>query len=140
MSRDMRARILVADDEESIRFVLRQALEAEGHQVSEVDERRRCTRGAPARESFDLAFLDIRMPGLDRARAAGPTSGTLGSETAAVIITAQSTLENAVEAMKRGALDYLVKPFSLLEATALADKALRKPSPAARGASRCGRR
>jgi two-component system nitrogen regulation response regulator GlnG len=123
MSRDMRARILVADDEESIRFVLRQALEAEGHEVTEAtsgDEALEALR----RDSFDLAFLDIRMPGpsglelLDHIQ-------TLGSETATVIITAQSTLENAVEAMKRGALDYLAKPFSLVEATALADKALR---------------
>jgi two-component system nitrogen regulation response regulator GlnG len=49
----------------------------------------------------------------------------LGSDTAIVIITAQNTFENAVEAMKRGALDYLVKPFGISEVTALVDKALR---------------
>ena len=71
---------------------------------------------------FELAFLDIRMPGrtglelLDQLRATG-------SSTAVVIITAQNTMDNAVEAMKRGALDYLVKPFSLAEVTALAQKA-----------------
>jgi len=117
------AKILVADDEDSIRFVLREALEAAGHEVSEVSD------GDSALEQlatgrFDLAFLDIRMPGqtglelLDRLSA-------MGSETAAVIVTAQNTMENAVEAMKRGALDYLVKPFSIAEATALAEKALR---------------
>ena len=73
---------------------------------------------------LELAFLDIRMPGptglelLDRLQA-------LGSETAVVIITAQNTFENAVEAMKRGALDYLVKPFSVAEVKALVAKALR---------------
>jgi len=123
MSKEARARILVADDEESIRFVLRQALEAEGHQVAEASSGDQALEALRS-QGFDLAFLDIRMPGpsglelLDHLK-------TLGSETAAVIITAQSTLENAVEAMKRGALDYLVKPFSLVEVTALAEKALR---------------
>ena len=49
----------------------------------------------------------------------------MGSETAVVVITAQNTLENAVEAMKRGALDYLVKPFQVAEVLALVEKALR---------------
>jgi two-component system nitrogen regulation response regulator GlnG len=117
------ARVLIADDEESIRFVLREALESAGHQVDAV------ANGDDALEAlagglYDLAFLDIRMPGpggldlLERLEA-------LGVETAAVIITAQNTMENAVEAMKRGALDYLVKPFSLATVATLAQKALR---------------
>ena len=120
---DDRARILIADDEESIRFVLREALESAGHQVHEVESGDAALE-ALASGRYDLAFLDIRMPGpsglelLDRIDA-------LGVDTAAVIITAQNTMENAVEAMKRGALDYLVKPFSLGAATALAEKALR---------------
>jgi len=118
-----RMRILVADDETSIRFVLREALEEAGHSVHEAQTGDEALE-ALASGNFDLAFLDIRMPGqsgldlLERLR-------TLGSETAAVIITAQNTMENAVEAMKRGALDYLVKPFSIVEVTALAEKARR---------------
>jgi two-component system nitrogen regulation response regulator GlnG len=113
----------VADDEESIRFVLRESLEAAGHQVHEV------TDGDTALQAlgggrYDLAFLDIRMPGLSGLELLEQLR-TVGSTTAVVIITAQNTFENAVEAMKRGALDYLVKPFSIAEATALADKALR---------------
>ncbi len=116
------AKILIVDDEQSIRFVLREALEAEGHSVEEAEDG---DRGLEKLKSghFDVAFLDIRMPGLtglellDQLRASG-------SETAAVIITAESTMENAVEAMKRGALDYLVKPFSLAEVAALAEKSL----------------
>lgn len=117
------ARILVADDEESIRFVLREALESEGHRVSEVADGV-AALAALESEDFDLAFLDIRMPGatglevLERAR-------TASNETSVVIITAQSTFENAVEAMKLGALDYLTKPFTLGEVQALAEKALR---------------
>ncbi len=117
------AKVLVADDEASIRFVLREALEEAGHEVVAVEGGDEAFE-ALASGSFQVAFLDIRMPGpsglelLDRVRA-------LGSDTAIVIITAQNTFENAVEAMKRGALDYLVKPFGISEVTALVDKALR---------------
>ncbi|RIK94613.1 MAG: two-component system response regulator [Proteobacteria bacterium] len=120
---ERQARVLVADDEASIRFVLREALEEAGHEVVDVDS------GEAAWErlaggGFDVAFLDIRMPEptglelLDRLRG-------VDSEVAVVVITAQNTMENAVEAMKRGALDYLVKPFQMVEVLALVEKALR---------------
>jgi two-component system nitrogen regulation response regulator GlnG len=117
------ARVLVADDEPGIRFVLREALEAEGYEVTDVDNGE-AALAALAEAPHQLAFLDIRMPGpsglelLDRLQ-------VLGSETAVVIITAQNTFENAVEAMKRGALDYLVKPFEVAQVKALAAKAIR---------------
>ncbi len=123
MSEPGRARILIADDEESIRFVLREALEAAGHEVDEVED----GDGALdllASGRYDLAFLDIRMPGPSGLELLDRLAG-LGVSTAAVIITAQNTMENAVEAMKRGALDYLVKPFPLAAASTLAEKALR---------------
>ncbi|MFP8875182.1 MAG: sigma-54 dependent transcriptional regulator [Myxococcota bacterium] len=120
------ARVLVADDEESIRFVLRQALESAGHNVDEVAD------GPSALEhletnTYDLAFLDIRMPepgGIELLEILRASA----IQTAAVIITAHERMEYAVEAMKLGALDYLVKPFSISEATALAEKALRTRS------------
>ncbi|MBW2286739.1 MAG: sigma-54-dependent Fis family transcriptional regulator [Deltaproteobacteria bacterium] len=117
------ARVLIADDEPSIRFVLRETLEEQGFDVVEVAD------GEAALEQlsngdFQLGFVDIRMPGLTGLEVlerlpAGP------SEPSIVIITAQNTFENAVEAMKRGALDYLVKPFGIAEVKALAEKALR---------------
>ncbi|MDE0885929.1 MAG: sigma-54 dependent transcriptional regulator [Myxococcota bacterium] len=118
---ESRLAVLIADDEESIRFVLREALEAEGHRVNEVADGESAL-DALSSDQFDIAFLDIRMPGhsgleiLDQLRATG-------SNTAVVIITAQNTMENAVEAMKRGALDYLVKPFSLAQISALIERA-----------------
>ncbi|HBZ68720.1 MAG TPA: two-component system response regulator [Deltaproteobacteria bacterium] len=121
---ERRARILVADDEASIRFVLREALGAGGHEVFDVDSGEAAIEALSSQGPFDIAFLDIRMPGpsglelIDRIRA-------LGAETAVVVITAQNTFENAVEAMKRGALDYLVKPFRLAEVSALVERALR---------------
>jgi two-component system nitrogen regulation response regulator GlnG len=120
------ARVLVADDEASIRFVLREALEEAGHEVVDVDSGDAAWK-ALAEGRFEIAFLDIRMPGssglelLDRLRATG-------SDVAVVVITAQNTLENAVEAMKRGALDYLVKPFQMAEVLGAVQKALRTRS------------
>ena len=123
MSAEPRRRVLVADDEPSIRYVLRETLEEEGCEVVDVEDGDAALEALGAGD-VGLAFLDIRMPGpsgleiLERLRA-------LGSETAVVIITAQNTFENAVEAMKRGALDYLVKPFGTAEVRALAAKVLR---------------
>jgi two-component system nitrogen regulation response regulator GlnG len=117
------ARVLVADDEESIRFVLREALEEDGWEVVDVDNGDAAFEALAAGE-FQIAFIDIRMPGLtglellDRLQA-------VGSQTAVVIITAQNTFENAVEAMRRGAFEYLVKPFGVSDVKVLAGKALR---------------
>jgi two-component system nitrogen regulation response regulator GlnG len=118
-----RARVLVADDEPGIRFVLRETLAEAGHEVVEAASGDEALAALAAGE-FEIAFFDIRMPGpsglelLDQVKASG-------SDAAVVIITAQSSFENAVEAMKRGALDYLVKPFGTEEARALVEKALR---------------
>jgi len=115
-------RVLVADDEPSIRFVLREALEGAGHEVVEAADGN-AAREALAGRRFDLALLDIRMPGpsglelLDELRARG------GDAPAVVIMTAQNSFENAVEAMKRGAFDYLTKPFDLPQVEALVEKA-----------------
>ncbi len=117
------ARILIADDEESIRFVLRETLEAEGHHVTAVASGD-AALAAIGEQSFDLAFFDIRMPGPSGLELLDQMRG-IQRETAVVIITAQNTFDNAVDAMKRGAFDYLVKPFSTDEVVALAAKAIR---------------
>jgi two-component system nitrogen regulation response regulator GlnG len=123
---DERARVLIADDEASILENMKDWLEDDGHEVVTVvtgDEAFEALAG----EDFDIAFLDIRMPGatgleiLERMR-------TLGSDTAIVIMTAESTFDNTMEAMKQGALDYMRKPFSLGEASLLVGKALRNRS------------
>ena len=116
------ARILVADDERSIRWVLGEALRADGHEVIEATGGEEAL-AALARGDVDLAFLDIRMPepsGLDvvtRAKAEG-------CRTTIVVMTAQATMSNAVEAMKRGAYDYLTKPFDLEVVRLLVARAL----------------
>ncbi|MBI3458600.1 MAG: sigma-54-dependent Fis family transcriptional regulator [Candidatus Rokubacteria bacterium] len=121
------ARILVADDEPSIRWLLDRLLRQAGHVVTVVEDGHAALAAAAA-EGFDLAFVDIRMPGLDglealsRLRAQSP-------ETAVIVVTAHGSVRAAVEAMQRGAYDYLAKPFDndevlLLVARALQAKAL----------------
>jgi two-component system nitrogen regulation response regulator GlnG len=118
------SRILIADDERSIRFVLREVLEGAGHSVEESasgDE----ARARLAAEPFEMAFLDIRMPGLTGLELLDEIQAADSEGPIVVIITAQNTFEHAIEAMKRGAFDYLTKPFDVAEVEAVVEKALR---------------
>jgi two-component system nitrogen regulation response regulator GlnG len=104
-------RILVADDEESIRWVLSKALTAKGFAV-DVAANGEDAAHLFQKEDYLLAIIDIKMPdlsGLDllsRFHQEKPS-------TPIIIITAETTMKNAVEAMKRGAFDYITKPFDL---------------------------
>lgn len=106
---DHRARVLLADDDESFRRVQEYQLDRAGYLVTSAAD------GEAALEAFreglhDLVVTDVRMPGLDglellaRVRAISP-------DTPVVMITAQGTIETAVEAMKQGAFEFLTKPF-----------------------------
>jgi two-component system nitrogen regulation response regulator GlnG len=114
--------ILVADDEDSVRWVLVKALEGAGHTVVQSNGGRDALSRLNG-ESIDLAFVDLRMPDLDglsvmtQAREAGVTAPI-------VIVTAQNTMDNAIDAMKRGAYDYISKPFNIDEVCAVASRAL----------------
>jgi two-component system nitrogen regulation response regulator GlnG len=114
--------ILIADDEELIRRVLADTLGEAGFAVATSasgDEAwRQLQTGA-----FALAFVDIRMPrlnGLDLLQHAQDAK----LSTPIIIMTGQTTLTNAVEAIKRGAFDYLPKPFDLDEVRTLTARAL----------------
>jgi two-component system nitrogen regulation response regulator GlnG len=116
-------RILVADDEESMRWVLSKALKKKGFTVdlaADGDQAFRMIQGG----NYDLAILDIKMPGisgldlLDKVR-------ELKSDLLVVIMTAEASMRNAVEAMKRGAYDYLTKPFDLDVIDAIVEKVSR---------------
>jgi two-component system nitrogen regulation response regulator GlnG len=115
-------RVLVADDEDGLRWVLEKGFRGAGYQVTAVADGEDALREAQA-QAFDLVLLDVRMPGvdgltlLDRIRALRP-------ETQVVIMTAHGTMETAIQAMQRGAYDYLTKPFDLDEALLLAERAL----------------
>jgi NtrC-family two-component system response regulator AlgB len=105
-----RFRVLVIDDEKNIRVTLGACLEGMGCQVALVGTAAEAL-AALERQSFDLAFLDLRlreMSGLDLL----PKLLALSPQLPIVMVTAYATIETAVEAIKRGARDYLPKPFS----------------------------
>ncbi len=114
-------RILVADDEESIRWVLSKALKKQGFIVDLAEDGLQA-RTLVQNNRYDLAVLDIKMPGihglelLKQFRAEYP-------DMLIVIMTAEATMEHAVTAMKNGAYDYLTKPFDLTALDAIILKA-----------------
>ncbi len=106
-------KILVVDDERKMGVILRGALEDSGHAVTAL-EKSRDAEELLGREPFDLLVTDLKMAPPDgltllkRAREARPGM-------AVILMTAYATAQTAVEAMKAGAYDYLVKPFELDE-------------------------
>ena len=120
------ARVLVVDDEPALRQVLEIALTRQGYQVVTAPGARpgiEAVRQSP--QPFPLVLTDLVMPdgsGMDVLTAAKERTGA----TEVIVITAHSTVETAIEAMRRGAYDFVTKPFSPKEITALAAKALEK--------------
>lgn len=116
-------RILVADDEESMRWVLSKALKRKGFSVDLAHDGRQALELIKD-NCYDLAILDIKMPGingldlLDKVR-------ELKNDLLVVIMTAEASMKNAVEAMKRGAYDYITKPFDLDVIDAIIEKVAR---------------
>ena len=113
-----RARILVADDDPSIRLVLHHRLEAAGYEVEEAADSQSALE-ALLSNRHKVALLDIMMPGIGGLEVLS-AAREQSSRTLIIVITAASTMNNAVEAMKRGAHDYLTKPFENLDLVAAA--------------------
>jgi DNA-binding NtrC family response regulator len=116
------SRILIVDDELSIVDVLKSLLEREGHKITTASD------GASAlkklkEDVFDLLITDIRLPEVD-----GITllrqARELQSHLAVIVITAYAKVDNAVEAMKNGAFDYVTKPFKFDEILLTVQRAL----------------
>ncbi len=112
------ATVLVADDDPGIRLVLRHRLEAAGYRVEETADSQSALE-ALISNRHDVALLDIMMPGIGGLEVLS-AAREQSSRTLIIVITAASTMNNAVEAMKRGAHDYLTKPFENLDLVAAA--------------------
>ena len=116
----MPPRILIVEDEDKLRRVLSLHLQGEGF---ETDEARSAEEALPLAERASLVLTDLRLPAsdglalMDRLRLTAPN-------TPVVVMTAYGSVEVAVEAMKRGAADFLPKPFSLDHLMTVVRKAL----------------
>jgi len=114
-------RILIADDKPSMREMLTQAMEAKGFEVVAVPDGNAALEQAEA--GVDLVITDLRMPGKDGIEVLGGVK-RISPETEVIVMTAFGTVENAVEAMRLGAFDYILKPFSIDELELKVDRAL----------------
>jgi two-component system nitrogen regulation response regulator GlnG len=109
-------KVLIVDDESSIRFVLARTCERAGvpfEEAGSAEEARLKLRALGTGPSgIGLLLLDVRLPGDDGLKLLGEIAGRPSSPFV-VVMTAEDTMRTAVEAMKRGAADYLSKPFDL---------------------------
>jgi len=117
-------RILVVDDEESIRSSLCDLLRSFGYDVAAVEDGFKAIERIKG-EEWDLALVDLKMPGMDGMEVLEKIRG-INSITSVIIITGYATVDNAVTAMKKGAVDYLMKPFTADEIRIRIEKALEK--------------
>ncbi|MDE3242722.1 MAG: sigma-54-dependent Fis family transcriptional regulator, partial [Nitrospirota bacterium] len=117
-------KILIVDDEQSMRDVLSIMLKRAGYGVTVAADGEEAVAQL-GKDIFDLVITDLKMPkvgGLEVLKAVKDSS----PETVVLVITAFASTETAVEAMKRGAYDYLTKPFQVDEVQLIIRNALEK--------------
>jgi len=116
------ARILVVDDEKLIRWSVSERLQRDGYEVLAAETGEQALElvgGTPP----DVMLLDVKLPGIDGV-ATLQRALALHPEVAVLMMSAHSTVDVAVEAMKHGAIDFLVKPFQLNALVAAVERAL----------------
>src|SRR5919109_2575578 len=116
--------VLVVDDEEIMREILETLLTREGYEV------RLASTGAEGLElakslPFDAAIVDVMMPGMDGVQTLDELK-KIDDDLPVLMITAFASVENAIAAMKRGAYDYITKPFKNDEVLVVVRNALER--------------
>jgi DNA-binding response OmpR family regulator len=106
-------KILIVDDSKNIRITIQHLLENENHEFDIAMNGEEALDKILTNE-FDLVFLDIRMPTLDGMEVLREIRKK-GNKTPVVILSAYGTVDNAVEAMKLGVVDFMTKPFTPAE-------------------------
>jgi DNA-binding NtrC family response regulator len=116
-------RILVVDDESSLRTALFRVLDRKGYQVVTASTRLEAEKFANGEQTLDLALIDLRLPdgdGIDLMATLKRVHPNLQS----IILTGFGTIETAVKATQKGAFHFLTKPFNIDEVVSLVEKAL----------------
>src|SRR5579863_1613262 len=115
--------ILVIEDEEKYRRVIGLHLHSSGYEVKAVGTAEEGLKQASAEPGVDLVLTDLKLPGMD-CLAFLEQLRAQNMLTPVIVMSAFGTVENAVEAMKKGAVDFLPKPFSLDHLSVVVEKAL----------------
>jgi len=105
------AKILVIDDEKAIRNSLKDILEYEKHEVTLAEDGKQGLKEIEEKE-FDIVLCDIKMPGIDGTEVLEKTSKK-GSDIRFIMISGHGTVDTAVDAIKKGAFDFIEKPLDL---------------------------
>jgi len=116
------ARVLVVDDEKLIRWSVAERLQRDGYEVQSAESGEQALELLAAAPP-DLMLLDVRLPGIDGVETLQRALG-LHPELAVLMMSAHSTVDIAVDAMKRGAVDFLVKPFPFQALDAAVSRAI----------------
>ena len=118
----MKRKILVVDDEESIRWVLGKSLQKAGYIVEYAEDGSSALEKATT-DNFSSIILDLTMPDMSGFQVMSELRAE-GIDPPVIIITAQNTVKNAIDAMKEGAYDYIAKPFDLDEVNITVERAI----------------
>ena len=105
------ARILVVDDEESMRHMLTTVLSREGYAVTAAADAESALKAA-AEDPFDVGVTDVRMPGATDGMGLVAALKQAGHEAPVIVMSAYGSREVALESVRKGAFDYLDKPFT----------------------------
>ena len=118
------ARILIVDDDESIREVLTSILTDEGYIVEAVDTGEKAVK-ATHEKFYNLALIDIRLPDMEGTKLLTRLKDTV-PRMRKIIITGYPTLQNAIEAVNKGADAYIIKPIDMEETLKVIREQLQK--------------
>ena len=114
-------KVLIVEDEKLIRWSLRERLEKEGYDIDEAESGGEALSRLDGGE-YDLILLDYRLPDMNGLRVLEEIARA-ESDSLVIMMTAYSTVNNAVEAMRLGAYDYINKPFNMDELVMTIEKA-----------------
>jgi DNA-binding response OmpR family regulator len=128
-------RMLIVEDEQALALVLKQHLEAEGHQV-EIATDGNAGLAKAIEAEFDLVLLDLNLPGCDGTEILSALR-LLGASTAIIVLSGRTALEDRLKCFELGADDCLAKPFALRELTVRIQAVCRRTQAGAAPVLRC---
>lgn len=117
--------VLIVDDEETIRVTVSAALRRAGFETQTAADAVQAME-LLSQHSFDLALLDLKLPGAMDGVALLSEIRSRSPETQVIMISAHATLESAIAALRLGAFDYLLKPFTMFQLVEIAERAMAK--------------